>query len=161
MFPAALVANQFESEAYEQLLAWKGAVLLRQRLAHAVRAIDGGEGKQLWRDLQAVATQLASASRATPPPEQMEQWRQQLAEVTKQKEQLEAALSQQSNDFRAVRLQTKLTPDQLRQIMPDKTALIDLLQVGRWVNEKQKDGSIKRLVKIAWRRSSFAPISKS
>ncbi len=42
-------------------------------------------------------------------------------------------------------MQTKLSPDRLRQIMPDKTALIDLLQVGRWVNEKQKDGSIKRL----------------
>ena len=50
------------------MLAWKGAVTLRQRLERAARQSGNPEEKKLWADLQAAATQLAAASRATPKP---------------------------------------------------------------------------------------------
>ena len=137
----ALLANDFAPVAYDQMLAWKGAVLLRQRLARAARKTDDAEEKKLWSELQTVATRLATASRTTPSPEQSQLWRQQLTDLTQHKEQLEAELNQHSAAFR--KLQTKLTADQLRQKMPADTALVDLLQFARRVVEKQQDGSIR------------------
>jgi len=131
------------NDVYTQMLAWKGAVTLRQRLERAARQSDNPEEQKLWNDLQAVATQLATTSRATPNPEQRGAWQQKLADLTQRKEQLEADLSQRSAEFRKLRSQTKLTPDALAKKLLADTVLIDLLQFDRRVDEKQPNGTLK------------------
>jgi CHAT domain-containing protein/Tfp pilus assembly protein PilF len=127
---------------YTQMLAWKGAVTLRQQLERAARHSDNPDEQKLWNDLQAVSTQLATASRATPNPQQHDAWQQKLTDFTKQKEQIEADLSQRSAEFRKLRSQTKLTSDDLAKKLPANTALVDLLQFYRSVDETQPDGSL-------------------
>jgi tetratricopeptide (TPR) repeat protein len=131
------------SDVYAQMLAWKGAVTLRQRLERGARESNNAEEKKLWSDLQVAATQLAAASRATQKPEQREAWQERLTELTKQKETLEAELSERSSKFREVRREAKLTPDNLVKVLPADTALVDLLQFGHRVDEKQPDGTYK------------------
>jgi len=150
---ALLAAEEEQANAvYTQMLTWKGAVTLRQRLERAARQSDNPVEQKLWNNLQMESTQLALASRATPKPEQHDAWLQKLTDLTQQKEQLEADLSQRSAEFRKLRWQTKLTPDALAQILPEETALVDLLQIHRRNDEKQPDGTIK----ICWEQRLVA-----
>ena len=139
----ALLADDATPLVYQHLLAWKGAVTQRQRLAHASRKNDDPVELQLWIDLQAIANQLATTSRTAPSAEQREAWLKNLSDLTERKEQLEADLSKRSANFREVTQETKLTPDSLAKKLPADTALVDLLQFPREVHTKKSDGSVE------------------
>ena len=139
----ALLADDAAPLVYQHMLAWKGAVTQRQRLAHASRKSDDPVEQQLWFDLQAIANQLATASRTAPSAEQREAWLKNLSDLTDRKEQLEADLSKRSAKFREVTQETKLTPDSLAKKLPADTALVDLLQFPREVHTKKADGSVE------------------
>ena len=98
--------NSFRNKAARQVLTWKGGTLVRQRgmrLAASEPAIA-----EQFRQLQKVASQLASLSRATSASEQ-DNWRQQILELTATKEKMESELSQSSATFR----------DALKEITPE------------------------------------------
>ena len=103
----ALLADEAAPLVYQHILAWKGAVTQRQRLAHASRKNDDPAEQQLWIDLQAIANQLATASRMAPSAERREAWLKNLSDLTDRKEQLEAELSKRSANFREVTQEIK------------------------------------------------------
>jgi tetratricopeptide (TPR) repeat protein/CHAT domain-containing protein len=136
----AMLSGGDPSTTYEQMLAWKGAVTLRQRLDRAARRGDDPQEKKLWEELETVTTRLATLNRASPSADKKEAWQKELADLSQQKEDLEVELSGLSADFRKVRSQNKLTVDQLAQKLPADAVLIDLLQYSRRVDSKQPDG---------------------
>jgi CHAT domain-containing protein/Tfp pilus assembly protein PilF len=131
------------NKVYAQMLAWKGAVTLRQQLERAAQQGNDPEEQKLWQQLQALSTRLTTESRSVPRPDQQESWHKQLTDLTQSKEELEAELSQRSAEFRRLRWQTKLTPDQLAKQLPVDAALVDLLQFKCLVGEKQPDSTTK------------------
>jgi len=109
---------------YREVLAWKGATLARQR---AMRAVAGEpELAPLFAELQAVASRLSTLALATPKREQRAVWQRQLDELTREKERLEAELSNRSAAFRQAR--TEVTLEALQQSLPAEAALVDYLE---------------------------------
>ena len=85
--------DRFSTSAYQQMLAWKGMVFRRERLARAGEQTP--ELAALFRQLQQVAGQLASQAWATPDPKQLAGWRENVDRLSAEKERLEAELSAQ------------------------------------------------------------------
>ncbi|MCH7726070.1 MAG: tetratricopeptide repeat protein, partial [Planctomycetes bacterium] len=86
----AIEADRWSEQAFRDVLAWKGATLVRQRQMRAV-----GEDEDiapLFEKLQKTAMRLATLSRLRPTPKQQVAWRRQIAELTVEKETLEIEL---------------------------------------------------------------------
>lgn len=143
--------------AYRHVLAWKGAVFLRQRrtllqrrhpeLAHDFAALDR------------VASRLAVLALATPA-EQGERDKQ-IAALTDEKERLEANLAGRSAAFRKELELTRLEPEKLRAILPDGAVLIDLLEYTHFSRPQRGKGKLqreRRLVAFAVRRDALARV---
>ena len=135
--------------AYRHVLAWKGAVLQRQRRMHALRRLAREDHRpevaRLAGDLQDIATRLATLALAVPDPQRRDAWQRQIADLTERKEHLEGELARRSAAFRRERAQQATTPGQLQAALPPGTALVDLLEYthneppaegkGRWRTE--------------------------
>jgi len=135
----ALDSGQFEDSAARQVLAWKGATLIRQRAARL--AADDPRVADRFRELQEITKQLASLSRSTPV--DVEAWRELLRTRNAEKEILEAQLIRDSAAFREAAQKVELA--QIQAAMPADSVLIDYLQFnrskrtdvpGRWDSEQ-------------------------
>ena len=129
----SLESGQFYKAAARQVLTWKSATLVRQRDMR--QAADDPKIADRFRELQQVATQLASLSRVVPE-KNLEPWRQRIRELTAQKEALEAQLSRESAVFREASKQ--ITLEQIQSAMPEESVLVDYLQFTRWRPSRQK-----------------------
>jgi len=115
-------------QAFQQVLCWKGATLVRQR-SYRQLADDPALGP-LFRKLQRKAMQLASLARAYPQKaEQVESWKERLAALTAEKEQLEAELSRRSAAF--ARREEKITVAEVAASLPQGAVLVDYLEYDR------------------------------
>ncbi len=114
----------FSAPAYQQMLAWKGMVFRRQRLARAGEQTP--ELAALFGKLQQVARQLAKQAWATPDPQQEAHWRENVQRLSAEKERLEAELSARSAAYRQARRQVTL--EDLQQALPKEVVLVDILQ---------------------------------
>lgn len=128
----ALESGEFHSEAARQAILWKGTTLVRQRDVRL--AADDPEIAERFRQLQQIATRLASLSRAKPT-EDVDAWRGQVESLTAQKEVLESELSR---DVAALRdTANPVTLDQIQSVMPADSVLVDYLQFTRSKPGKQ------------------------
>jgi CHAT domain-containing protein/Tfp pilus assembly protein PilF len=164
--PEAAVSPE---EFYQQVLAWKGAVILRQRQLRLLR--QDPQLAPLAAELQAVSTRLANESFAIPDVANLAEHRRQLTELTQKKEALEVELARKSDSFRNHSGLARLTPDQLRKVLPAGTALVDFLEYTHYQltpGKKGKTLSERRLVAFVVRRDrplvrvdlgSMAPIA--
>ena len=86
--------------SYRQVLAWKGAVLERQRrlrnLRRLLRADPRPEVARAAAEWQSVVVRLATLALAQPGPKQQDAWRRDLATLTERKDQLEEELTRQA-----------------------------------------------------------------
>lgn len=114
------------AQAYDQTLAWKGAVLARQRQLSLTRRLPNAQA--VTTEWQLVCRQLASLAFAKPPTEELTTWRKRLAELTDRKERLEADLAGKSAAFRAGQEQARRTAVEVRAALPPDAALLDLLE---------------------------------
>ena len=130
--------QQFRSKAARQVLTWKGSTLVRQR-AIRLSASDPAVAEQ-FKKLQAVASQLASLSRATPDSDQ-DDWRKRIGQLTADKEKLEAELSRSSAAFRDAL--KEITPELIQASIPDDAVLIDFLQYSHSKPSKEEKGQIE------------------
>jgi CHAT domain-containing protein len=89
--------------------------------------------------LHSVKAQLAKSAFESPGPAQREVWLQRLQQLRDQKERLEAELAQASQTFRNLR-RPPPSPEQLRQALPDGTALLDLVVYRSWVPPEKRKG---------------------
>ena len=85
--------------SYRQVLAWKGAILERQRrlrdLRRLLRADPRPEVARAAAEWQSTVVRLATLALAQPGPNQQDAWRRQLADLTERKDQLEEELTRQ------------------------------------------------------------------
>jgi tetratricopeptide (TPR) repeat protein/CHAT domain-containing protein len=119
--------DQFSTSAYRLMLAWKGIVFRRERLARAGEQTP--ELAALFRQLQQVAGQLAKLAWATPDPQQAARWRESSARLSEKKEQLEAELSSRSAAFR--RAKAASTLEDVQAALPKDVVLVDFLESSR------------------------------
>ena len=133
--------------SYRQVLAWKGAVLERQRrlrdLRRLLRADPRPEVARAAAEWQSVVVRLATLALAQPGPNQQDAWRSQLAAMTGRKEQLEEELTRQSAAFRAARAEARRTPEQLQAALPRDAALIDVLEYTHISPPPERKGQMK------------------
>ncbi len=123
-----LASNGYPRRVFGEVLAWKGATLVRQR-GMRLAADDPAVG-ELFGKLQRTARQLASLSRALPEKDDVQAaWRKQIAELAAAQEQLEAELSAKSAAFRQAT--REVTVDDLLAALPQDAVLVDYLEFDR------------------------------
>ena len=130
----AVASRQFDDAAFRQVLAWKGATLVRQRQMHTIA--DQEDVATLFAQLQQVTMQLATLSRLGTETEEQEDWRSRMTELSAQKERLQAELSLQSAEFRAAQKDVRL--EDLLTSLPKNSALVDFLEYRRLVPSQTK-----------------------
>ncbi|MBL9080266.1 MAG: CHAT domain-containing protein [Planctomycetales bacterium] len=129
---------EFARNVFDEVLAWKGATLVRQRGMRLV-ADDPAVG-ELFKQLQEAARQLVAASRTSPEAEAAQvAWREQVAKLTAEKERLERDLSRLSGEFRQAVHDTTL--DELLAAIPADAVLVDLLEYTRMIPAEVREES--------------------
>ena len=118
----AVVANISADRVYREVLAWKGATTVGQTMDRIVAAQP--ELSPLARELQQASARLAALVLAAPPIKQHIGWQTQIAELSRERERLEARLSEKSELYR--RSRTPVTLEQLKESLPESAALVDL-----------------------------------
>ena len=133
--------------SYRQVLAWKGAILEKQRrlrdLRRLLRADPRPEVARAAAEWQSVVVRLATLALAQPGPNQQDAWGRQLAALTERKDQLEEELTRQSAAFRAARAEARRTPEQLQAALPRDAALIDVLEYTHSSPPPERKGRLK------------------
>ena len=119
--------------AFEEILLWKGATLVRQR-QYRQTASDPAVS-ELFKKLQGVTRQLASLARAYPgQSEKVAGWREQLNALNADRERLEATLSGASASFRQAR-QT-VTVAEIAEALPHGAMLVDYLEFTKYADKE-------------------------
>ncbi len=160
------------AEAYEPVLSWKGAVFARQKYLRLLRGRP--ELARLGKKLQSTTSELANLAFAVPDPKQAGAWKKRLAELTLDKEDLERQLAGKSDAFLKEKQAARLTPAQLRDMLPAGTALVDFLEYkqgtppardkpGKWQFEERLGAFVLRPDKEIVRLDlgPMAPITKA
>jgi tetratricopeptide (TPR) repeat protein len=125
--------------SYKHVLAFKGAVLLRQRQRRLFSALSAGpDTRQIARDLQSVTRQIAALSASSRPV------REQLERLTGEQERLQSKLSLLSTEADAAFTAQTLTPKALSQALPEGAVLVDFLFYTRH-GVVYRDGRSNRL----------------
>ncbi len=139
-----------DTGGYPHLLAWKGAVMLRQRQARLFARLSADPAtRKLADDLQATTRRIAAlAASPTPPREAAER-------LTSEQERLQAELFRRSAAAREAREKEAPSPKALADALPEDAALIDYL-VLRHHGLPDKDGKTdgpRRLIAFVTRRN--------
>jgi CHAT domain-containing protein/tetratricopeptide (TPR) repeat protein len=114
------------AEAYEQVLAWKGALAARR--AEEQAAQDRPELRELVGQLRLARAGLARLAQITPAtPEQRDDWLKRFDDLEGRKEKLERQLAEKSEVFRRFRDLQKAGPVEVAKALPAETALVDFL----------------------------------
>jgi CHAT domain-containing protein/Tfp pilus assembly protein PilF len=142
--PARLSAG----DGYRFVLAAKGSIFERQRRLRAQRRRLQADPQSLaarqFAAYQGTVKRLATLALTTPDPRQAAAWREQVTELSRRKDELEAELARRDAGFRAARAEATRTPEQLRAALPRGTALIDLLGYTAYQPPAQGKGEFQR-----------------
>jgi tetratricopeptide (TPR) repeat protein/CHAT domain-containing protein len=152
----APLAKRAGESAYSHVLTWKGAVLARQRRLRLQRSHP--ELADAFAQLDRVAGRLAALAFAAPDPKQQAAFRQQIQELSEEKERLEGDLARHSAAFRQERQAEKFTPAHLQAALPADAALIDFLEYSHFNPPPQGKGQWRverRLAAFIVRRDSI------
>lgn len=117
-------------QVYSYLLAWKGAVFLRQRQSRDRDRERGHDPElsKLFAELESTARRLAALAFSHPEPNAQQNWKEKVTDLTQQRDALERKLAQHSSSFRAQREANRVTPASLQKALPPATALLDFLE---------------------------------
>jgi len=130
--------GDYEKQAFDQVLRWKGATLVRQRRYRQVA--QQPQLTSLFQQLQRVATQLASLARAAPNnPDKMSVWQDRLSDLRWKKETLEAKLADRSAAFRKAKESVTL-PD-VTAALPQNGTLVDFFEYSKAIPPAKQEGS--------------------
>jgi CHAT domain-containing protein/Tfp pilus assembly protein PilF len=134
-------------DGYRFVLAAKGSIFERQRRLRAQRRVQADPQSPAARQFNAyqeTVRRLAMLALATPDPQQAPAWQEQVAEVSRRKDEQEAELARLDAGFRAARAEASRTPEQLRTALPRGTALVDLLVYTAFEPPAQGKGEFQR-----------------
>jgi CHAT domain-containing protein/lipopolysaccharide biosynthesis regulator YciM len=112
---------------YDQVLAWKGALALRQAEEHLAHDHPGLQ--TLLDDLRQVRAGLAHLARKpAATSDQQADWLKRFAALERDKEKLETTLAQKSADFRRAFQLRKASTQEVQKVLPAGTALVDFVR---------------------------------
>jgi CHAT domain-containing protein/tetratricopeptide (TPR) repeat protein len=122
----ATVVGVDSSDVYRHVLTWKGAVFVRQFARRAARRHTELEPR--FDELESVGIRLSTLALAGPKPNGRAVWERQIAELSNQKEALEADLSGKSAEFRQDQALLHMAPADFQKTLPPHVALVDFLE---------------------------------
>jgi CHAT domain-containing protein/Tfp pilus assembly protein PilF len=147
------------AEVYAAVLTVKGAVTARQRLARAARAAAADpRAAELLKRLDQAASDLARLAR-NPGPEADTAAR--LASLAADHERAEQALAAQADEFRRARAERALTPAGLRELLPEKGALVDYVAYQNQGEARLVAFVVTRTAVVRTELGPLAPITKA
>ena len=111
-------------KAYAYVLQWKGSVLARQQMLRA--RIAHPELADTYRRLAEVTSTLSRAALAAPQGHDRDAWRQEISNLSQEKDRLERELAAGSGEFQAARSRASL--DAWKQTLPEDVVLFDSLR---------------------------------
>jgi tetratricopeptide (TPR) repeat protein/CHAT domain-containing protein len=114
------------AEVYRHVLAWKGAIFMGQFANRALR--HRPDLAPRFEQLEAISVRISNLALRDAKPEGRAAWERQIAELSDQKDALEAELSGKSAEFRQDQAVRRLAPAELQQILPERAALVDFLE---------------------------------
>ena len=120
-------------ESYRDVLSWKGAVFAQRRQLQMLSRRP--ELKPLADHLREASGRLAAAMFSLPDNAAPDVWRQQLTKLADEREGIERQLIAAAG----VKLAGAVSPADLTAILPEKTALIDVLEYGRIEPQKRDE----------------------
>ena len=125
------LANLSPEDAYRSVLTAKGSVFLRQWRLRAQRrrllTDPRSEAARCFAAYQECLTRLATVALACPGPGQVQAWKDEVSELTRRKDGLEARLTQLDSSFPSAEAAARPGPEQVQAAIPPGVALIDLL----------------------------------
>ena len=117
--------------AYAAVLRWKGAVFLRQAALRALRTQP--ELAPLVERLQQVSSQLARNSLGSAQDDQPAVSQDRLQQLSEERQRLEVELSRNSQTHLQANRLANLDPAELLRVLPESTALVDILEYDRFL----------------------------
>ena len=150
----AMDSGQYAERAHRELLAWKGMVVRRNRLARA--AAQSPELAATFTHLQRVATQLTRLAWAAPDPRQEANWRQRVAGLSAKKERLEAELLARSAEYRQAQRPVPL--EDLQRALSEDSVLLDFVEHGDGINQATAERRLLAFVVAPDRPVDMVPL---
>jgi CHAT domain-containing protein/Tfp pilus assembly protein PilF len=146
-------------DVYAEVLLWKGSVSARQQMIHQMhQALEGNappEVAKQYEELAEATRSLANLYQQIPKPDQREEHRHKLTQLSEQIEQLEQALAGANQEFRQQLEQQHRTPAEIRQVLPADATLVDLLEYDHYIP------SVEKRKKATWERRLIAFIVRA
>jgi len=116
--------------AWSTTLRWKGAATRRTRELSSTSTLDP-EARELRRQLRESKAQLARLTFADNDADEVDERREQLISLTRDKEDLERQLAAASAEWRRERATSQAGAAEVCAALPDGTGLVDFLRYGR------------------------------
>jgi CHAT domain-containing protein/tetratricopeptide (TPR) repeat protein len=126
------------SDLYRHVLAWKGAVFLRQVASRALRRRP--DLKPRFDELLSVDVRLSTLALRGPGQIRRDAWEEQVAGLSRRKESLERDLSLLSAEFSRQQALLNCKPEELQRVLPRESALIDVLEYRHFRPSAEKKG---------------------
>ena len=160
---AGRAAKTAPDAAYDEVLAWKGAVTGRQAFLRALRRdlADKPAAAAIYTDLESTTRELAALTNVVPKEPQRKAHLQRLTELSDRIEDLQQKLAAASAPFAARRSEQRRTSAELRQALPPDAALADLIEYGYFGttdNSREKPVWQSRMMAFVVRRDQ--PIAR-
>ena len=114
------------SPIMRQITSWKGSVFVRLRGLRL--AAEDPAIADTFKALRSNTQRLSALTNTIPAPEKQVAWKEQIAELTQQKDKLDAQLMRDSVAFRSA--QQKVSLDDVRQAIPDDGVIVNYLEYG-------------------------------
>ena len=131
----AQAANTPGDDVYSEVLAWKGAVWVRQvstrQTARAIRGTESAAAAKLAAQLAAARRRLAAAALATADPTSAPSRQENLDALTQEVERLEKDLGRESAAYRDGIELRRRTAAAIRRTLPPDAVLVDYLEYMR------------------------------
>jgi CHAT domain-containing protein len=144
----AILRRADADQVYTHVLAWKGAVFVRQKaLREAQRLAENGGDATLrsrFAKLDDVSRRLAALAMAQPAAGGAASRLEQIATLSAELQHLEQEINTASEPFRKIGEQARVTPQRLREALPSDTALIDLIRYSRVRPSVEDKGQVDR-----------------
>ena len=128
------------ADLYRHVLAWKGAVFLRQLSSLALR--HRPDLKPRLEELLSVDVRLSTLALRGPGRERRDAWEKEVARLSRQKESIERNLASLSAEFGQQQSLLDPKPEELQRVLPNGTALVDVLEYWHFLPSSPKRGGI-------------------
>ena len=132
-------SGQDADNLYAYVLAWKGAVLARQRLARLGEQAGDPQVATTLQALRETSGRLAALVLDVPSEEGRSNWRDKIAQLTNDRQRLEEELSRLSGQFRQQRAQESVTAAQIQAALPEDAVLVDLLEFSHQTSVEKNE----------------------